>query len=111
MLDKLTALRQKLGAGMGLLIGNLVWLLTDQILPMGLGLLVGVWVASYRGRHNLACSITRSALCRCLLPQQRWDWILLWCGILLAIPNARKRLWGLLLSYNWQGESLLYCWR
>jgi len=49
MLDKLTALSQKLGAGMGLLIGNLVWLLTDQILPMGLGLLVGVWVASYLG--------------------------------------------------------------
>lgn len=49
MLDKLTALSQKLGAGMGLLIGNLVWLLTDQILPMGVGLLVGVWVASYLG--------------------------------------------------------------
>ena len=49
MLDKLTALSQKLGAGMGLLIGNLVWLLTDQILPMGLGLLVGVWLASYLG--------------------------------------------------------------
>jgi PST family polysaccharide transporter len=49
MLDKLSALRQQLGAGMSLLIGNLVWLLTDQILPMGLGLLVGVWVASYLG--------------------------------------------------------------
>jgi len=49
MLDKLTALSQKLGAGMGLLIGNPVWLLTDQILPMGLGLFVGVWVASYPG--------------------------------------------------------------
>jgi len=49
MLDKLTALSQKLGAGMGLLIGNLVWRLTDQILPMGLGLLVGVWVAIYLG--------------------------------------------------------------
>ena len=49
MLDKLTALIQKLCAGMGLLIGNLVWLLTDQILPMGVGLLVGVWVASYLG--------------------------------------------------------------
>jgi len=47
MLDKLTALSQNLGAGMGLLIGNLVWLLSDQILPIGLGLLVGVWVASY----------------------------------------------------------------
>ena len=32
---------------MGLLIGNLVWLLSDQILPIGLGLLVRVWVASY----------------------------------------------------------------
>jgi len=49
ILDKLTALRQKLGAGMGLLIGNLVWLVTDQILPIGLGLWVGVWVASYLG--------------------------------------------------------------
>jgi len=42
MLDKLKALSQKLGAGMGLLIGNLVWLGTDQILPIGVGLLVGV---------------------------------------------------------------------
>jgi len=49
MLDKLTALSQKLGAGMGLLIGNLVWLLTDQILQIGLSLFVGVWVARYLG--------------------------------------------------------------
>ena len=49
MLDKLTALIQKLGADMGLLIGSVVWLLTDQILPLGMGLLVGVWVASYLG--------------------------------------------------------------
>jgi len=49
MLDKLTALIQKLGVGMSLLIRNLVCLLTDQILPMGLGLLVGVWVVSYLG--------------------------------------------------------------
>ncbi|WP_445172074.1 hypothetical protein [Microcoleus sp.] len=49
MLDKLAALSQKLGAGMGLLIGNLVWLVTDQILPMGLGLWVGLWLTSYLG--------------------------------------------------------------
>ena len=49
MLDKLAALHQKLGAGMGLLIGNLVWLVSDLILPMGLGLWVGVWVATYMG--------------------------------------------------------------
>ena len=34
---------------MGLLIGNMVWLLSDQILLMGLGLLAGVWVASDLG--------------------------------------------------------------
>ena len=49
MLDKLAALSQKLGAGMGLLIGNQVWLVSDLILPMGLGLWVGVWVATYMG--------------------------------------------------------------
>lgn len=49
MLDKLAALSQKLGAGMGLLIGNLVWLVSDLILQMGLGLWVGVWVATYMG--------------------------------------------------------------
>lgn len=49
MLDKLTALSQKLGAGLSLLIGNLVWLLTDQVLQVGLGLFVGVWVARYLG--------------------------------------------------------------
>ena len=49
MLDKLTALTQKLGAGMGLLIRNLVKLLSDQILQMGLGVFVGVWVARYLG--------------------------------------------------------------
>ncbi|MEG3840408.1 flippase [Microcoleus sp. herbarium14] len=49
MLDKLTALTQKLGAGMGLLIRNLVKLLSDQILQVGLGVFVGVWVARYLG--------------------------------------------------------------
>jgi O-antigen/teichoic acid export membrane protein len=49
MLYKPTALIQKLSADMVLLIGNRVGLLTDQILPMDGGLLVGVWVASYLG--------------------------------------------------------------
>ncbi len=49
MLDKLTALSQKLAAGIGRLIDNLVGLLTDQILQVGLGLFVGVWVARYLG--------------------------------------------------------------
>lgn len=49
MLDKLTALIQKLGAGMNLLIGNLVRLLSDQVLQVGVGVFVGVWVARYLG--------------------------------------------------------------
>ncbi len=49
MLDKLTALTQKLGAGMNLLIGNLVRLLSDQVLQVGVGVFVGVWVARYLG--------------------------------------------------------------
>jgi len=49
MLDKLTALGQKLGADLGLLVDNLVWLLTDQVWQVALGLFVGVWVARYLG--------------------------------------------------------------
>ncbi|MEG4804539.1 flippase [Microcoleus sp. ARI1-B5] len=49
MLDKLNAVSQKLGPGLRQVLGNLAWLLTDQILQMALGLLVGVWVARYLG--------------------------------------------------------------
>lgn len=49
MLDKLTAVSQRLGPGLRQVLGNLAWLVTDQILQMALGLLVGVWVARYLG--------------------------------------------------------------
>lgn len=49
MLNKLTAVSQRLGPGLRQVLGNLAWLLTDQILQMALGLLVGVWVARYLG--------------------------------------------------------------
>ncbi|MCU0544516.1 MAG: flippase [Oscillatoriaceae cyanobacterium Prado104] len=49
MLDKLNAVGQKLGPGLLQVLRNLAWLLTDQILQMGLGLFVGVWVARYLG--------------------------------------------------------------
>lgn len=49
MLDKLTAASQKLGPGMRQVLVNLAWLFTDQILQMGLGLVVGLWVARYLG--------------------------------------------------------------
>jgi O-antigen/teichoic acid export membrane protein len=49
MLDKLTALSQRFAPGVRQVLSNLAWLLTDQILQMALGLLVGVWVARYLG--------------------------------------------------------------
>ena len=49
MLDKLTAASQKLGPGVRQVLVNLAWLFTDQILQMGLGLVVGLWVARYLG--------------------------------------------------------------
>ena len=49
MLDKLTAVSQKLGPGLRQVLVNLAWLFTDQILQMGLGLVVGLWVARYLG--------------------------------------------------------------
>ena len=49
MLDKLNAVSQRLGPGLRQVLGNLAWLLTDQILQMAIGLLVGVWVARYLG--------------------------------------------------------------
>jgi len=49
MLDKLTAASQKLGPGLRQVLVNLAWLFTDQILQMGLGLVVGLWVARYLG--------------------------------------------------------------
>ncbi|MBE9185131.1 flippase [Microcoleus sp. LEGE 07076] len=49
MLDKLTAASQKIGPGLRQVLVNLAWLFTDQILQMGLGLVVGLWVARYLG--------------------------------------------------------------
>ncbi|MEG4853437.1 flippase [Microcoleus sp. B5-D4] len=49
MLDKLTAVSQKLGPNLRQVLSNIAWLFTDQILQMGLGLFVGLWVARYLG--------------------------------------------------------------
>ncbi|MEG4634181.1 flippase [Microcoleus sp. AR_TQ3_B6] len=49
MLEKLTVASQKLGPGLRQVLANLAWLFTDQILQMGLGLVVGLWVARYLG--------------------------------------------------------------
>jgi O-antigen/teichoic acid export membrane protein len=49
MLDKLTAISKRFAPGFRQVVSNLAWLLTDQILQMALGLLVGVWVARYLG--------------------------------------------------------------
>lgn len=49
MLDKLAGVIQKLGPGLRQVLSNIAWLFTDQILQMGLGLVVGLWVARYLG--------------------------------------------------------------
>jgi len=49
MLNKLADASRKLGPGLRQVIVNLAWLFTDQILQLGLGLVVGVWVARYLG--------------------------------------------------------------
>ncbi|MBD1813386.1 flippase [Microcoleus vaginatus DQ-U2] len=49
MLDKLVGIGQKLGPGLRQVVSNIAWLFTDQILQMGLGLFVGLWVARYLG--------------------------------------------------------------
>jgi len=47
MLEKLVAVNQKLSPGLRQVISNTAWLFSDRILRMGLGLIVGVWVARY----------------------------------------------------------------
>ena len=42
MLDKLTAVKSKARPGLRQVLANLAWLFTDQILQMGLGLVVGL---------------------------------------------------------------------
>ncbi|MBD1885632.1 flippase [Microcoleus vaginatus] len=49
MLDKLTAVSQRLAPSLRQVLNNIAWLFTDQILQMGLGLFVGLWVARYLG--------------------------------------------------------------
>jgi PST family polysaccharide transporter len=47
MLDKLTAVTQKISPGLRQVIGNTSWLLADRIFQLGLALVVGIWVARY----------------------------------------------------------------
>ncbi|MEQ8972295.1 MAG: flippase [Coleofasciculus sp. C1-SOL-03] len=47
MFDRLTRLIQKLSPGLRQVIANVSWLLVDKIFQLGLGLVVGIWVARY----------------------------------------------------------------
>lgn len=49
MLHRLAAVTQKFGPGLRQILSNIAWLFTDQVLQMGLGLFVGLWVARYLG--------------------------------------------------------------
>ncbi|MBD1806361.1 flippase [Microcoleus sp. FACHB-SPT15] len=62
MLKNLTAISQKLTPNLRQILGNTAWLFTEKIVQMGLGLLVGVWVARYLGpeqfgRFNYATAL------------------------------------------------------
>lgn len=62
MLNKLSAVRQKLTPNLRKVIGNTGWLFTEKIVQMFLGLLVGLWIARYLGpekfgRFNYALAI------------------------------------------------------
>ena len=49
MFKKLAGLKQKFSPNFQQIVGNTAWLLGDKFLRMGLGLLVGIWVARYLG--------------------------------------------------------------
>ncbi|BAY42993.1 polysaccharide biosynthesis protein [Scytonema sp. HK-05] len=49
MIHKLATVTQKLSPNLLKIISNTAWLFADKILRMGIGLLVGVWVARYLG--------------------------------------------------------------
>ncbi len=49
MIDKIASLREKLTPNVRKVLGNAVWLFTEKIWQLGLGLLVGIWVARYLG--------------------------------------------------------------
>jgi PST family polysaccharide transporter len=62
MLNKLSAVRQKITPNLRKVIGNTGWLFTEKIVQMFLGLLVGLWIARYLGpekfgRFNYAIAI------------------------------------------------------
>lgn len=62
MINKISAVQQKLTPNLRKVIGNTVWLFTEKIVQMLLGLLVGLWIARYLGperfgRFNYALAI------------------------------------------------------
>jgi PST family polysaccharide transporter len=49
MFTKVLTIKQNLGSDLRKIIANTFWLMADNILRMGIGLVVGVWVARYLG--------------------------------------------------------------
>jgi O-antigen/teichoic acid export membrane protein len=52
MIKKLTILAQRVSPNLRQILSNASWLVTDKILRMAIGLLVGVWTARYLGAEN-----------------------------------------------------------
>ena len=49
MLDKIASFKEKLTPNVRKVLANAVWLFTEKVWQLGLGLLVGIWVARYLG--------------------------------------------------------------
>ena len=47
--NKLTIISQKISPGLRKIISNISWLFADRVLRMGVGLIIGAWIARYLG--------------------------------------------------------------
>ncbi len=68
MLRKLVELRQKITPNGHKIIGNASWLAIDKLLRMGVGLIVGVWIARYLGPEQFGLLSYTMAFAGLFLP-------------------------------------------
>ncbi len=69
------------------IVHNIGWLSFDKVLRMGVGLVVGIWVASYLGPEQHGFEIMLLHLQVFLVCLRHWVWIALLGAILLRIQK------------------------
>ena len=67
-------------------VGNTGWLLLDRVLRMGLGLVIGIWMARALGPVKFGQFNYALAFVRCFHPLQAWGWTGLLCEIWWTAP-------------------------